>query len=220
MLIPGAMLPGFWLVLMWLLFLPLLAWSLLTVAWSDLRHSRAMNVLPAFSVGLLMLWYLKAGLHDGLEVHLLGVTVFTLMFGWRLTFIAVSAVLALLAANGRGDWPGLAANALLTGALPAAFSYFFYRLVSSRLPHHFFVFVFLNGFFNAALTIVVTFLGISLFLSVTGAYPWDTISREFLTLAPLLTFPEAFINGGVITIMITYHPDWVISYDQRDYLDR
>ncbi|MEA3292523.1 MAG: energy-coupling factor ABC transporter permease [Pseudomonadota bacterium] len=214
------MLSPLWLVLVWAIFLPLLGWSTLTVAWSDLRHSPVLNALPAFSVGLLMLWYLKAGLHAGLEVHLLGITAFTLMFGWRLTFIAVSAVLALLAANGRGDWAGLAANALLTGALPAAFSYLVYRLISRRLPRHFFVFVFLNGFFNAALTLAVTFFGISLFLSLTGLYPWETISHEFLILLPLLAFPEAFINGAVITLMITYYPDWVLSYDQREYLNR
>jgi uncharacterized membrane protein len=36
----------------------------------------------------------------------------------------------------------------------------------------------------------------------------------------LLMFPEAFLSGGLITLMAVYLPHWVASFDDRRYLYR
>ena len=40
------------------------------------------------AIALVPLWTLRAGLHEGLEIHFLGLTSLTLLLGWRLALLA------------------------------------------------------------------------------------------------------------------------------------
>ena len=73
----------------------------------------AKNDLGA-SLSLFMLWLLGVGVRPGLGFHFLGVTVFTLMFGWSLGVIGVSLIMVGITAT-TGHWSALAMNTLLLG---------------------------------------------------------------------------------------------------------
>ncbi|MCB1771174.1 MAG: energy-coupling factor ABC transporter permease, partial [Candidatus Competibacteraceae bacterium] len=152
-----------------------------------------------------------------LGFHLLGVTVYTLMFGWSLGVIGASLImLAVTVTN--GDWAAFAANALLLGALPVSISYGVYVLVDRYLPRHLFIYIFLCAFFNAMLAAGVTVWALVALLVVTETYTFARISSEYLPFLPLYLFPEGLINGMVITVLVGLRPDWLKTYDDERYL--
>jgi uncharacterized membrane protein len=45
----------------------------------------------------------------------------------------------------------------------------------------------------------------------------DELSDSALMIIPML-FPEAFINGALMTLLIVYYPEWVSSFNDDRYL--
>lgn len=156
-------------------------------------------------------------MRPALGFHFLGVTVYTLMFGWSLGTIGVSLITVAVTTIS-GDWSALAANALLLGVLPVSTSYGIYYLVHRYLPHHLFVYIFLCGFFNAMLAAGVVVLALVLLLVTAEVYSFARISRDYLPFVPLYLFPEGMLNGMVITALIGLRPDWLKTYDDETYL--
>lgn len=62
--------------------------------------------------GLLLIWRIKAGLHQGMEIHLPGLTALILMFGRGLAIISILFVYVLLVLSGKTVWSGIDWNAL------------------------------------------------------------------------------------------------------------
>ena len=167
---------------------------------------------------LVLIWSLVAGVKPGLSLHLLGATVFTLCFGPQLAFIGLSLVTAGVILNGDSSLLVFGVNALLLAGVGVASSAFFYRLFYRVFPKHFFVYVFINGFFAAALNIVVVGLCITAFLAILGIYSWAYLSDEYLPYFFLLAFSEAWLSGMVITVFVLYRPSWVLTFDDSLYL--
>lgn len=36
---------------------------------------------------------------------------------------------------------------------------------------------------------------------------------------PLVMFPEVFVNGGLMTLLVVYRPEWVSSFLEWHYLE-
>lgn len=202
----------------WLVLLLYVVHALWTRPWSSHPEMPLGSVWPAFMVGMLMIWLLKAGLHQGLEIHLLGLTAFTLMFGTRLAVLGVVGVYLLLAITGKAAWSSLGWNALLVGVAPILLATYIHRLAYRRLPHNYFVFVFISSFLNAVLVMIFTMMLLAGFMLITSSHSPELISSQFLQLTPLLVFPEGFLNGGLMAVLVIYRPDWVMGYNQELYL--
>jgi uncharacterized membrane protein len=52
----------------------------------------------------------------------------------------------------------------------------------------------------------------------SGAYQVTKLANESLFIIVML-FPEAFINGFLITVLVVYRPQWVASFSDKQYLD-
>ena len=182
-----------------------------------LANPRLQHVFLGASAALFLMWIFEVGVRPALGFHLLGVTAYTLMFGWSLGVIGVSLImLAVTATN--GDWAALATNALLLGVLPVSVSYGVYALVDRYLPHHLFIYIFLCAFFNAMLAAGATVLALVALLVTTETYAFARINSEYLPFVPLYLFPEGLINGMIITILVGLRPDWLKTYDDERYL--
>lgn len=202
----------------WVVFGLFFAYALFAQPWKEHVDTRVLTVLPAFVVGLTLLWVVKAGLIEGLEVHVLGITALTLMFGTRLSILAISGLYALLAVLGKVDWAVFGWNVVLVGVLQILLAAHIHRFIYQRFPQNYFVFVFLSSFLNGALVITFTMLLLVGFMWLTSAYPPELIQSQFLQLTPLLIFPEAFVNGGLMAVMVIYRPQWVSGFDQNRYM--
>jgi uncharacterized membrane protein len=216
--LPDNLLGETWYWMAWLIWLPLFARSLYLAPWRRLKDSERMNVWLGMIVLLIVLWSLKAGVKPGLNFHLLGATVFTLCLGPHLAFIGLCLVLAGVTLNGEAGVQAYAANALLLAGLGVAIAQFVHKGVCRLLPPQFFIFVFINSFFGAALTIVGVGFFITVLLSVSGAYSWEYLIGEYFPYFMLLGFSEAWLSGMLMTLFVIYRPNWVVTFDDSRYL--
>jgi len=216
--LPDNLLGETWYWMAWVIWLPLFARCLFLAPWRRLKEPELLNVWLGMVVFLTLIWSLKAGVKPGLGFHLLGATVFTLSFGPYLAFVGLCLVLAGVTLNGSAGAFAYAVNALLLAGGGVLFAHLFHRVIQRLLPAHFFVFVFINAFLGAALTILAVGFSITVFLFFSGAYGWEYLVSEYFPYFMLLGFSEAWLSGMVMTLFIVYRPDWVITFDDSRYL--
>lgn len=202
----------------WAVWVPLFAFCLFRAPWRRLRDSEQLNVWLGMIVILTLLWSIKAGVKPGLSLHLLGATVFTLSFGPYLAFVGLVLVALGVTANGEAGPLAFALNVLMQAGVGVVLSQGLYHLISMVLPRHFFVYIFVNGFLAAALTILGVGFGISVLLAMAGAYSWDYLFTDYLPYFLLLGFSEAWLSGMFVTLFVVYRPNWVVTFDDSRYL--
>jgi uncharacterized membrane protein len=216
--LPDSLLPAGWLWAGHLLYLGVLLRAVLTAPWVRLKDNHLQSVFFGSIVALLVLWSIQGGIRPGLSFHFLGVTALTLMFGWQFAVLAVTTVVLGLSINGNTGWEAFSWNVLLMGALPAMLSNAALWAGRRWLPANFFVYV-LSAFLGAAVALAVSAFAVVGILSAAGLYTLELIMGEALTVLPLMIFPEGLLNGMAITLMITYRPQWVATFDDKRYLD-
>lgn len=198
-----------------------LAGVLMLVALPGLRamrgHPERLHLLFGSAVALAVLWSIRARVDPGLALHVLGTPAVVLLLGWRLgTLAAALAALGLLATGVTGP-AGAPAGWLLSAALPGAVIATVARLARFHLPRNPFVFIFVCAFFGSGLAVVATWLGGAALLAASGQPSPSGPGSSLLAFLPLVLFPEAFINGAVMSMLIVYRPGWVRLYDERFY---
>lgn len=218
MYLPDTLLGEGWYWAAWAVWLPLFLRSLRRAPWSCLKESSRFNLWLGTVVVLTLIWSLQAGIKPGLSLHLLGASILVLSFGPPLAFIGLSLVLAGVTVNGGGGWFGFAANSLLTAGVAVFLAQAIFRLADRFLPRQLFVYLFVNGFFGAALAVLGVGAASSLLLAVAGAYPAAYLLEEYLPYYLLLGFSEAWLSGMVMTLLVVYFPGWVATFDDSRYL--
>ncbi|MGU5531506.1 energy-coupling factor ABC transporter permease [Aeromonas caviae] len=204
-----------------LLWLVLLAFSLNASLLRTLgAHPLYQHLCLGGAIVLVPLWTLRAGLHEGLEIHFLGLTSLTLLLGWRLALLAPCLTLLLLAYFGVIPLADIGWQALIGVALPVATSWLLILGSWAWLPRHLFVYLFVAAFLGGALSISAKVIASALLMGVSGTYSWHTISADYLSIWPLLLFPEALLNGMTMTLLAVYRPYWVNTFFDREYLGR
>lgn len=214
----SGVLSGTWLAAAHILFWWIFWRALRGAAWYHLRDNESFHVLMGAIVFVLVLWTMQAGFAAGLSVHLIGATILTLMFGWAFAFLVVTLLVIISAALGSGGWETVPFNALLLGGVPVAVSHFIYRLADRKLPNHFFVYIFLCAFFGAAAAMAAVGLLSTAVFTLGEVYSWEYLQYNYLRYFLLLVFPEAFITGMVMTLLVVYYPRWVSTFDDARYL--
>lgn len=215
---PGGLFGHAWALGAFAALVPVWLWCLRTAPWRRLADSGQLNVWLGAIVVLMLVWSMKAGVKPGLNLHLLGATAFTLMFGRQLAILGFSAVMVAVTLNGGAGWEAYALNVLVTAVFPCFAADVLLRVVERYLPPNFFCYIFCAGFFGAAIAVMSTGLLATVLLWVSGAYPADMLFDDYFPYYMLLGFAEAWLNGAVITLMVIYYPRWVGSFDDRRYL--
>lgn len=216
--IPDGLLGTYWLVLGYLVYIPAMLLALKLADWKHIKINADFNVFLGMTVAVLFVWNMKAGFAEGLNLHLVGATLLTLMFGWAFAMISLSLVLLGITLLGEAGWSSFAVNAVLMIVFPVAISGSIYHLVDKKLPNHFFIYIFVNAFFGAAIALGVTGLVSTWVLNMSDAYSYEYLVYNYLAYYPLLLFPEAFITGMLMTVFVLYFPAWVSTFDDARYL--
>ncbi|QID17517.1 hypothetical protein G3580_07585 [Nitrogeniibacter mangrovi] len=193
-------------------------WMVRTGPWASLRDSLRLNLFLGCGVMLALVWSLKAGVNPGLNLHLIGAMVVTLVLGPQLGLGALALALAGITLNGGAPWSAFAINWLVMGVVPVLVANTYFRLVERYAPKHFFVFIFVIAFFGSAVTAVLEGVVASLVLWAAGAYSFDFLAANYLPYFLLLGFSEAWLSGMTVTLMVVFRPGWVIRFDDRVYL--
>ncbi len=197
----------------WLLYLAV-RWA----PWKRLGYPDQLNVFLGSIVGLLLLWTMRAEIQPGFVWHLSGMVTLTLMFGWSLAFLAGSAALLGIMLFGLSEWSGFLPTAIVFVALPVSLAQAILILARAYLPKHYFIYVFINAFFAAGLIAVLLAFSATALLLLAGAFSYAKLSDTYLLFLPLMFFPEAVLNGWLISIMVGFKPHWVGSFRDEEYL--
>ena len=216
---PDGLFPEAWQWTAWLLLLPGVGWIVRHACWRRLAESGSHAWLGAIVV-LSLLWSMRAGIRPGLDLHLLGATVLTLMFGFRLASIGMLAVVAATTLNGAAGWSAFGLNALLTAILPCAVALAGLRLVERFLPRNLFVYLFAGAFANAACVLAAVGFASAGLLWAASVYDARTLAQDFLSYLLLVGFSEAWLTGAFITLFVVYLPAWVSTFEDERYLRR
>lgn len=216
--IPANLLPPGYLWTGGFLYALLMLAALLSAPWSKIRDNEAQHIFLGMTVALSLVWFMRGGIQDGLGFHLLGMTLLCLMFEWQFALLAASLVVAISTAQGPAGWEAYGLNLLLMGALPILSTRLFLYLCQRRLPHNYYIYVFVNAFLAGGVSILLTGLASAWLQHSAGVHADGSIMRNFVTILPLLMFGEAFINGGAMTLVVAYRPRWVATFHDRWYV--
>lgn len=186
--------------------------------WRKLRNPEQFNLLLGSCVALILLWHVRAQAEPQIAFHLLGVTALTLMYGWSFALMVAGTALAAVVLNGKGSWEMFPINALLTGLLPITLTQISLVVVRSRLPKNFFIFVLGNGFVTAGLVGALSGWVAMELLAANGVFTAEQLAASYLPFFPMMFFPEAFLNGWIVTVLVCFRPQWVYSFSDELYL--
>ena len=219
--ITSGLISPLWLLVSNGLFFVACLWALTQVPWRTLVREKALQHSFFGALALLSLfWCLRAGVSDGLSVHFLGIATLTLVFGLDLTLIGGALVLLAMVPFGLESLEAWGLNGVCMVLAPALFIHTWWRWVEGRFGKNFFIYLFGCGFLGAALSTGLAGSLVSAVLWLDGVYSWDTLMHNYLRYLPLILFPEALLNGIILTGVLVFHPDWVRTFDAYEYIDR
>ncbi|MFE8072792.1 energy-coupling factor ABC transporter permease [Marinobacteraceae bacterium S3BR75-40.1] len=203
----------------WVIWLAGLAFAAIRVDWAQLAVEKPLqHCFYGGAVVLWALWQLRAGISPGLSVHVLGMTTLTLMLGWQLAVLAGALVLIGSVVTGQEAIVSLGVNGVVSVLIPVGISHGIMVWERSRNFRNFFAYIFFCSFFGAGLAIGAAGFSMALVLVMDGAYSWSTVVHDYLRYLPLIMLPEAFLNGVVVTNLMVFHPQRLLTLDESRYL--
>ena len=196
-----------------------LLWGMWRISWVELlADSRRQHLLYGSVFALAVLWLLRKEFDSGLTFHFIGMTAITLMLDWPLALLAGALAQGVLVLLGLDDAAALGANGILRILVPVLITVGMSQMLERFKPTNLFLYIFISGFFAAALAAVCTMLvGVGL-LSWSGNLTPPGSLMELIGYIIMVMFPEGFINGMGVAALVVFHPDWVETFDTDRYL--
>lgn len=203
----------------WLLYLPFICAAVWKAPWVELfSDSRRQHLFFGTVIALCLLWLLRRDFPNGLSVHFIGMTAVTLLLGWPLAIITGLFAQLTLIVLGKPDLAALAVNGFILVAVPVIVAETAARLIERLQPENLFVYIFGSCFFPAAITAVLCVSLAFAILVLNQLFVFPYWSDEYYGIALMVAFPEAFINGTLITALVVYKPEWLETFNHTRYL--
>lgn len=203
----------------WLLYLPILVWAVWRASWIELfTDSRRQHVLFATVFALFLLWLVRRDFDTGVAYHFIGMTAVTLLLDWPLAMVGGLVAQLGLLALGRQDLVALGVNGLLFIGLPVLVTEACAILVERAQPKSPFVYIFCSGFLAAALASLLCLVVALAVLWFDGIFEMPIFLEDFIGYLWLIIFPEAFINGMIISALVVFSPQWLETFNRTRYL--
>lgn len=217
--LPAAFFPNWLLLICAIMGLLICVWAVKREKWQQLSQAE-INSWLACSVIVLMIWQLKAQIYAGLTFHILGVAALTLIAGPNRTLLSIATLVGLHLSFGSGDIRSWGLSFLLVGALPVLSTQAILHFAQRQFSPNLFVYIFVNCFAAGAISMWLFGLVNSTLLLFFNAYPASFLIDDALPVYFLMGWPEAFITGLNLTLLIVWRPEWVSSFNDRVYLQK
>jgi uncharacterized membrane protein len=193
------------------LYLLVLVIAVLTAPWRQLLARRErQNALGLAIITLPMLWSMSPGLPGGVGFQLLGMTTVTLIFGWQLAVVIGTITGLILLVVGTWQQTALPVNLALVVLVPVAVTMAVLAAANLLRRTNLFVYMLGVGFLGSMLALLASLWVGVLLLNPDLDHP----------LVLLLTFPEGFLNGALISALTVFYPEIVRTYDDVRYLGK
>ena len=184
-----------------------------------ITNKRIQHRVFGAATALFVLWLFRVSIYDGLVMHFLGLTAFTLVVGFRYSLLAGAVALFITTIFGYEPIERLGINYIFGVLAPILFSYLVYMFTFHKMTRHLFVYIFACGFFAGGVSIAIKMLLMSGYFWFEGLYEWSVIHYNYTQMIYLLIFQEAFFNGMVMTCLVVYKPNWIYTFSDKFYLD-
>jgi uncharacterized membrane protein len=119
---------------------------------------------------------------------------------------------------GRQDLAAVGVNGALLILLPVLVTECIAILVERAQPRNPFVYIFCSGFFAAALSALLCLLLALWVLWFDERFAMPYWLEDFVGYLWLLIFPEAFINGMIVSALVVFSPEWLETFNRTRYL--
>lgn len=217
--LPAQLFTADWLWLTNLIFGFYLLHAVRRAPWAVMLKNGAMvNALVGLTLGAFLMWQFNAGIRPGFNFHILGATLFVLVFGWEIATAALTLIMCITWLRMDISLATLGLNGLLMITIPVLFTEWLLRVSKRRLPKNLFMFVLFNGFAGAALSMILLMVATSLVLLGFSHYTWPQIQYHYLIPAPILIFTEAFATGMLTTAFTVSQPDAMMNFSDEEYI--
>lgn len=178
----------------------------------DFQENHRLNLWLSISFILICLWLIKGQVMDHLYFHLVGASVAYLVLGMPLAILALACTTVVTSITVHTSPWIWGMQFLLAGILPLLIIAPLHRLVQRVLPHRLFVYIFVRGFFVAAIGMMLAML---VNLSLIGqVFQFIHIEGNPIIWASpiLLGWGEGFLSGAAIALIATYNPEWLYRH--------
>lgn len=203
----------------WLLYGPVVLLALYKTPWVELfSDTRRQHLLFGTVFVLCLLWLLRRDFPSGVAVHFIGMTAVTLLLHWPLAILAGLFAQLFVVFFGQPEFIAVGINGVLLVLLPVLIAEVAAAQVERLQPNNLFVYIFCSCFFPAALTAVLCAISGFTLLWFNGLYEFPPWLDEFFGMVLLVAFPEAFINGTMITALAVFKPEWLETFNRSRYL--
>ncbi|WP_287811102.1 energy-coupling factor ABC transporter permease [Pseudomonas sp.] len=218
-MISAQVLSGATLAIGWCLYVPVLGWAAWRAPWVELfADSRRQHLLFGTVLALFVLWLVRRDFDTGVSYHFLGLTAVTLLLDWPLALLGALVAQMGLVGLGYQDLQAAGVNGLLLIGLPVLVTELCALGVERLQPKNPFIYIFCSGFFPAALAALLCVLaGVGL-LWLDGRFALPEWLWDFIGYLWLVIFPEAFINGVIVTALVVFCPEWLETFNRTRYL--
>ncbi len=176
------------------------------------------HLLFASLLFLVLLWLISVRIFDGLWLHFMGVTTVTLLVGLRFTLLVgalASCAYALLISQ---PLTAAAPAWLVTVLVPALLSRLLVVWLRRRPQSNLFIYLLGAGFGGGALSALGLAAGSLLLLELSGDHRRVMAALENWPMITLVMFPEGFINGMVLSVIVVLNPEAVKTFDSDKYM--
>ncbi|PJK11372.1 hypothetical protein CO614_03795 [Lysobacteraceae bacterium NML120232] len=189
-----------------------LLWAAWRLPWEKVRgDNEAQRIFAIFIAVMIVMRGLGTQSVLGVNLHFLGASIATLMFGARFALLALACISGAWVLLGQ-VWLGWGADFLINGALPVAVTVGI-GLLMRKLPAHILIYVLGNGFFAAIMA-----MSVSIFAKALTTHLLGGNAMPYIAAAIPLSFAEGFFTGGVMALVVAYRPQWCASFDDDVYL--
>ncbi|KPA96655.1 MULTISPECIES: energy-coupling factor ABC transporter permease [Pseudomonas] len=213
LLAPGSLVIG------WLIYVPVVLWAIWRSPWVELfTDSRRQHLLFGTVFALFLLWLLRRDFDSGVSYHFIGLTAVTLLLDWPLAIVGALVAQLGLVLLGRQDLAALGVNGSLLIVLPVLVTEVCAIVVERAQPRNPFVYIFCSGFFAAALAALLCLLSSLALLWFDERFAMPEWLEDFIGYLWLIIFPEAFINGMVVSALVVFCPEWLETFNRTRYL--
>lgn len=205
--------------LAWVVYTAVLGSAVWRSPWVELfPDRRRQHLLFGTCFAVFLLWLMRRDFDTGVSYHFIGMTAVTLLLDWPLAVVAGVVAQVGLCALGRQDLAGMGVNGLLFIALPVLVTESCAILVERSQPKSPFVYIFCSGFLAAGLAAFLCLLSALGLLWIEGVFEMPIWLEDFIGYLWLIIFPEAFINGMIVSALVVFSPHWLETFNRTRYL--
>ena len=196
--------------------------TLATALW--LRPWRMLGgpLLTPFLAGLVFLpwfWMLPQMLPSslvagGISVQLSGACLMTMLLGWPLAVLLLSAVAGVVWVVGALPFEAWLSQWVWIGLVPATLALGLGALLRRWLPDQVFIYILGRGFLGTAVCIFLSGVMYELLYHLVGGVAVE----QALVARWLMAWGDAFLTGMCTAIFVAFKPEWLATWSDDRYL--